>query len=63
MFTYTAVLSIDSQEIARKTGNDMEELYIWMLSQAHGKTGHFYGYIVDNETKERVKSFRTNSVE
>lgn len=55
---YTAKIYFDEGEVAHESGNDVEELYNWMLLKAQGKFGNFNGEIIDNKTHKVVKSFR-----
>lgn len=57
-FKYTAKVYFDKDEIAQESGNDIEELYNWMLIKAQGKFGNFSGEIMDNKTGKIVKGFR-----
>lgn len=57
-FKYTAKIYFDNDEIDSQSGDDIEELYSWMLIKAQGKFGNFNGEIIDNETQEVVKAFR-----
>ncbi len=62
MFTYTAVVSISGKEIQRNSGDDLDSLLAWMISQAHEKEVRYTGYIINNDTKKIVKRFRTCSI-
>lgn len=55
---YTAKVYVDEDEIAHESGNDVDELYTWMLLKAEGKFGNFHGHVVDNKTGKVIKSFR-----
>lgn len=57
-FTYTAKIYFDDDEVAHESGDDIDELYNWMLMKAEGKFGNFNGEIVNNKTGKVVKSFR-----
>ncbi len=57
-FLYTAKIYFDKGEVAHESGNDMDELYNWMLMKTQGAFGNFHGEIVDNKTKKVVKAFR-----
>lgn len=63
MSKFTAKLYCGKQEIDSHFGNDVDALYIWMLTQVQGKFGDFSGSIVDNKTDEVVRSFRSSSGE
>ncbi|MBX3709019.1 MAG: hypothetical protein KIT56_00045 [Gammaproteobacteria bacterium] len=57
-YRYTAKIYFDEGEVANEQGNDIEELYNWMLIKTQGKFGNFNGEITDNKTHKVVKSFR-----
>ncbi len=57
-FRYTAKLYIDDEEIGHESGDNVDELYNWMLMKAQGKFGNLNGEIIDNKTRKAVKSFR-----
>jgi hypothetical protein len=57
-FKYTATIYFDDDEVAHESGNDLDELYNWMLLKTQGKFGNFNGEIKDNKSGEVVKSFR-----
>lgn len=57
-FRYIAKIYFDNDEIDHESGNDIEELYNWMLLKAQGKFGNFNGEIIDNKTGKVVKAFR-----
>lgn len=55
---YTAKIYFDDDEVAHQSGDDIEELYNWMLMKAQGKFGNLNGEIIDNKTGKVVKGFR-----
>jgi len=55
---YTAKMYFDNDEIAHQDGDDIDELYNWMLIKANGKFGNVNGEIIDNKTDKVVKGFR-----
>lgn len=57
-FRYTAKIYVDEVEIDHKEGNDVDELYHWMLVKAQGKFGNLSGDVIDTKTNKAVKSFR-----
>jgi hypothetical protein len=57
-FKYTATIYFDDNEVYEEKGDDVDELYNWMLIKTQGKFGNFNGEITDNKTKKVVKSFR-----
>lgn len=58
MFTYTAKIYFDDFEIMNRSGNDLEVLFIWMLSQAQGELGNLSGQITNNKSKLIEKEFQ-----
>ncbi|HAT8803722.1 hypothetical protein DI119_15440 [Legionella pneumophila] len=61
MFTYTAKIYFDNFEITNHSGNDLDSLFIWMLTQVQGKFGNLNGQITNNQTHLIEKEFRTCS--
>ncbi|ASQ46365.1 hypothetical protein clem_09070 [Legionella clemsonensis] len=61
MFNYTARLYFDNSEITTCSGNNLESLFIWMLTQVQGKFGNLHGQITNNKTQAIEKKFRTCS--
>ncbi|TAK73661.1 MAG: hypothetical protein EPO11_08060 [Gammaproteobacteria bacterium] len=57
-FRYLAKVYVDNEEVAHESGNDVDELYNWMLTKAQGKFENFSGEIIDQKTHQIVKSFR-----
>ena len=57
-FLYTAKIYFDEGEVSHESGNDVDDLYNWMLMKTEGKFGNFHGDIIDNKTGNIVKSFR-----
>jgi len=55
---YTAKMYLDKDEILQNSGDDMDQLYTWMLAQAEGKFGNIHGEVIDNMTQEVVRQFR-----
>lgn len=55
---YTAKIYFDQDEIARESGDEIEQLYNWMLIKTHEMFGNFHGEIIDNKTAQVVKRFR-----
>lgn len=55
---YTARIYIDTTEVEKESGDNLDELYNWMLVKAQGKFGNLHGEVVDNKTGDVVKSFR-----
>ncbi len=55
---YTAKIYFENDEIAHNSGDDVDELYTWMLTQAQGKFGSIHGEIIDNKTNKVIKRFR-----
>ncbi|HHF7374937.1 hypothetical protein [Legionella bozemanae] len=60
MFIYTAKY-IDDIEMKQSSGNNLDSLFIWMLTQQEGKFGNHNGQITNNKTYLIEKKFRTSS--
>ena len=60
---YSAKVYCNEEVIAHKTGDDIEQLYIWMLGQTGGNFGDVHGEIIDNKTKKIIKTFRKSDIE
>lgn len=58
MGKYTAKIYLAKDEIEDSTGDDIDELYAWMLTRAEGQFGNVHGEIIDNKTKKIVRQFR-----
>lgn len=61
MFTYTAKVYFDTFEIANRSGDNLELLFIWMLSQVQGKFGNLSGKLTNNKTHFIEREFCTCS--
>lgn len=57
-FRYTAKIYFDNNEVTHESGDDADQLYNWMLVKAQGKFGNLHGEVIDNKTKEVVRTFR-----
>lgn len=57
-FKYTAKIYVDKGEVAHESGDDLDELYNWMLTKTQGKFGNFHGEIIEIKTGKVVRSFR-----
>ena len=57
-FRYTAKMYFDNNEVTHESGDDVDELYNWMLTKAQGKFGNWHGEVIDNKTHEIVRNFR-----
>lgn len=55
---YTAKIYLEKDEIMDNSGDDIDELYTWMICRAEGAFGNVHGQIIDNATQETVKRFR-----
>ena len=55
---YIAKLYFGNKDVMDMAGDDVEKLYIWLLTQANGKMGDVHGEIIDSKTQEVVKQFR-----
>jgi len=57
-YRYSAKLYFNEKEIDHENGNDIEELYTWLLTKAQNKFGDASGAIIDNQTQVVVKTFK-----
>lgn len=57
-FRYTAKIYYDRDNVADKNGDDVDELYTWMLAKTQGEFGSYHGEIIDNKSGKVVKTFR-----
>lgn len=57
-YRYSAKIFIDGSETEYNSGDDLEKLYMWLLTAAQGKFGDVSGEVVDNKTQKVVKKFR-----
>lgn len=62
-YYYTAKIYSVDEEIAQKSGNDLEELHIWMLTYETGGCCGSHGEIIDNVTQEIVRRFKKSPIE
>jgi hypothetical protein len=60
---YTAKLYFNEKEINHESGDDVDALYTWLLTKAEGKFGNTSGEIIDNKTREVVKTFKKSPSE
>lgn len=60
---YTATLYSGEEQFAKQIGNNVDELYTWMLIHANGHAGELHGKIIDNQSQEILKTFRTAPIE
>lgn len=60
---YTAKLYYGERVIADNSGDDIEQLYIWMIVQANGKLGDVHGEVMDNQTQKIIRQFRKSPAE
>ena len=60
MNTYTAKLCCGKKPVETKSGDDAEELFIWMLSLANGPVDidGIHGEVVENKTNKIVRQFK-----
>lgn len=54
---YTAKIYFDDGEMILSSGDDIEELMMWMNNQAEASFGEIKGEIIDNMTHQIVKQF------
>ncbi|MDI9817932.1 MULTISPECIES: hypothetical protein [unclassified Legionella] len=62
-YPYTAKIYSQDEVVAQKSGDDIEHLYLWMLTFANGFSCRIQGEIIDNETKEIVRKFKESPIE
>ncbi|HHT0592224.1 TPA: hypothetical protein ACTXXA_002209 [Legionella anisa] len=60
---FTANVFCKEKRIATQTGNDIDQLYTWMLIQVNGHFDDIRGEIIDNQTNNTVRTFRKASIE
>ncbi len=60
---YTASIYCSEEEISTKAGDDIDELYTWMLLQGCENIGDIRGKIIDNTTQEIIRTFCKAAVE
>ncbi|MCE0723285.1 MULTISPECIES: hypothetical protein [Legionella] len=60
---FTANVYCKEERIATQTGNDIDQLYTWMLIQVNGHFDDIRGEIIDNQTKNTVRTFRKAPIE
>jgi len=58
---YTAKIYMGDNETTESTGNNADDLYTWMLTQAQGKFGDIHGELIDNNTRAVIKRFRKSA--
>ncbi|HHY0177175.1 hypothetical protein [Legionella waltersii] len=56
---YTANIYCGADEIAHQSGDNMEQLYVWMLAYVEKNSGE----IIDNSTHQVVRQFKKQSIE
>lgn len=60
---YIAKIYSTDKELAEKDGNDVEELYVWMLTYDIGHGCGAHGEIIEIETQSVVKTFTKSPIE
>ncbi|MGC1182709.1 hypothetical protein [Legionella sp.] len=60
---YTAIVYTGKELLAKQVGNNIDELYAWMLIQGSGNFADIHGEVIDNKSKKIVKTFRKSSIE
>lgn len=58
---YTAKVYVSDDEIIETSGDNVEELILWMNSQAEASFSEIKGDIIDNKTHQIVKSVQYGS--
>ncbi|KTC80137.1 MULTISPECIES: hypothetical protein [Legionella] len=52
---YRANIYYGADEIAHQSGDNMEQLYVWMLAYVEKTSGEIHGEIIDNITHQVVR--------
>lgn len=60
---YTASVYSGQKQIAEKAGDDLDQLYTWMLVQGQEQFGDIHGEIIENSTQKVVRAFRKCPIE
>lgn len=60
---YIAKLYLGQEEISCREGDDVDELFSWMLTETQDKFGQHSGEIIENKTGNVVRSYRKAPVE
>ena len=60
---YTAKMYLDDDEVIENSGDDLEQLSVWMDEQAESAFSTIKGEILDNKTHEVIKRFEFNPPE
>lgn len=60
---YRANIYCGADEIAHQSGDNMEQLYVWMLAYVEKTSGEIHGEIIDNITHQVVRQFKKQSIE
>jgi hypothetical protein len=55
---YDAKIYFGEKIVLYTTGDDIEQLYVWMLSNSDKHMGFIHGEIIDNQSHEVVKKFK-----
>ncbi|QMT62068.1 hypothetical protein [Legionella sp. PC997] len=63
MCIYTAKIYIEDEIIDERNSDDLDGLYIWMIAKADSQKIPYKGIIINNYTKEVVRTFKTSSIE
>ena len=56
-FQYIARIYFDKKEIEHQDGNDVDELYSWMLIKTQDAFGNFHGEIIELKTGKTIRRF------
>lgn len=60
---YIATVYCRDEKMAVQWGNDVDQLYAWMLLQVNGSFGDIRGEIIDNQTNKIIRTFRKAPIE
>ncbi|MFO9703130.1 hypothetical protein SDC03_00205 [Legionella pneumophila serogroup 1] len=60
---YAAKIYCGADEIAQQSGENVDQLYVWMLTYVEKISGKIHGEIIDNMTNQVVNQFNKQSIE
>ncbi|AOU90865.1 hypothetical protein LEAN103870_15035 [Legionella anisa] len=60
---YAAKIYVDDTIIANSSGDNVEQLYVWMLAKVNGSRGNIRGEIIENATQKIVRHFKKAAIE
>lgn len=60
---FTAIVYCKEEQIAIQTGNDIDQLYTWMLAQVGSSFDDVHGELIDNDTHKTIRTFCKSPME